>query len=70
MTSQLPATFIHGFHDEAAVRRMKYVPLGDTGLMVSQIGLGGTGFSPLFGYVSVIIRDGIWALLNFLFQTL
>lgn len=49
MTSQLPATFIPGFHDEAAVRRMKYVPLGDTGLMVSQIGLGGTGFSPLFG---------------------
>lgn len=49
MGSELPATFVPGFHDEAAVRRMKYVPLGSTGLMVSQIGLGGTGFSQLFG---------------------
>ncbi|XP_044728708.1 L-galactose dehydrogenase-like [Chrysoperla carnea] len=49
MNGDLPSTFVQGFHDEDAVRKMKYVPLGDTGLIVSQIGIGGTCFSSLFG---------------------
>lgn len=45
----LPETFVPGFHDEAAVRRMKYNKLGETGLSVSTISLGTGGFSSLYG---------------------
>ncbi|XP_044728835.1 L-galactose dehydrogenase-like [Chrysoperla carnea] len=49
MNGDLPPTFVQGFHDEEAVRKMKYTPLGDTGLIVSQIGIGGAGFTNLYG---------------------
>lgn len=52
MDGVLPPTFVQGFHDEEAVRKMKYTPLGDTGLIVSQIGIGGAGFTTLYGYVN------------------
>ncbi|KAJ9573802.1 hypothetical protein L9F63_008839, partial [Diploptera punctata] len=42
----LPETFVRGFHDEAAVKKMKYNPLGKTGLQVSHLGFGG---APLGG---------------------
>lgn len=51
MDTNLPPTFVKGFHDEEAVRKMKYVPFGNTGMVVSKIGLGGACFSSLFGYV-------------------
>ncbi|XP_065834655.1 uncharacterized protein [Oscarella lobularis] len=38
--SRLPPTFVHGFHDLAAVQRMKYRPLGRTGMIVSIVSLG------------------------------
>ena len=44
--TDLPATFVKGFHDEAAVRKMEYRKLGRTGLMVSKLSLGGAVFSP------------------------
>ncbi|XP_049770305.1 uncharacterized protein LOC126108958 isoform X2 [Schistocerca cancellata] len=45
----LPPTFVPGFHDEAAVRAMRYNPLGETGLCVSRLGCGGGVFSSLYG---------------------
>lgn len=46
--TDLPATFVKGFHDEAAVREMKYHKLGRTGLMISALSLGGAAFSPFY----------------------
>ncbi|KAJ9573803.1 hypothetical protein L9F63_008840 [Diploptera punctata] len=37
----LPETFVPGFHDEAAVRKMRYNTLGKTGLQVSKLSFGG-----------------------------
>ncbi|XP_068156309.1 uncharacterized protein [Drosophila tropicalis] len=48
MSGQLPATFVKGFHNEELVRRMEYRPLGNTGLRVSKIALGGATLSALF----------------------
>lgn len=36
----LPATFVKGFHDESSVAKMKYRPLGRTGLQVSTLSFG------------------------------
>ena len=36
----LPSTFVPGFHDKDAVLKMKYRPLGSTGLKVSILSLG------------------------------
>nr|XP_029718759.1 L-galactose dehydrogenase [Aedes albopictus] len=46
---QLPATFVQDFHDEASVRKMKYVSFGNTGLMVSKISLGTGTLSKFYG---------------------
>lgn len=45
----LPPTFVKGFHDEDAVRKMTYLPLGRTGLLVSKLSLGGGTLHPLYG---------------------
>eukprot|EP00118_Oscarella_pearsei_P025616 m.308477 g.308477 ORF g.308477 m.308477 type:complete len:357 (+) comp44070_c0_seq1:66-1136(+) len=37
---KLPPTFVEGFHELSAVQRMKYRPVGRTGMMMSIIGLG------------------------------
>jgi hypothetical protein len=37
----LPDTFVATFHDEDAVRKMRYNVLGNTGLRVSHIAFGG-----------------------------
>ncbi|GAB0094831.1 L-galactose dehydrogenase [Sergentomyia squamirostris] len=50
--SSLPATFVQGFHDEASVRKMEYVPLGHTGLQVSNISLGTGTLSPFYGSIT------------------
>lgn len=47
--SDLPSTFVPGFHDEGAVRKMKYNLLGSTGLRVSRISIGAGGFCPQYG---------------------
>lgn len=41
MREMLPPTYVAGFHDEAAVRAMRYNDLGRTGLKVSHLGFGG-----------------------------
>lgn len=47
----LPETFVPGFHDEASVRKMEYLPFGKTGLKVSKISLGGgTLAGTFYGY--------------------
>ena len=38
--SDLPATYIEGFHNLDAVRRMIYRPLGRTGMTVSKLSFG------------------------------
>ena len=38
--SNLPATYVEGFHNEEAVKRMKYRPLGRTGMTVSKLSFG------------------------------
>lgn len=45
----LPETFVPGFHDEEAVRKMTYRKYGETGLSISAISLGTGGFSRLYG---------------------
>ncbi|XP_065164125.1 uncharacterized protein [Atheta coriaria] len=45
----LPPTFVKGFHDEEAVKKMKYKTFGQTGMTVSRLGMGGAVFSDLFG---------------------
>ncbi|XP_030755169.1 L-galactose dehydrogenase-like [Sitophilus oryzae] len=45
----LPETFVPCFHDEKEVRKMTYNPLGNTGLKVSKISLGTSGFSNFYG---------------------
>ncbi|XP_049843899.1 uncharacterized protein LOC126295443 [Schistocerca gregaria] len=44
----LPPTYVPGFHDEAAVKAMRYNDLGTTGLKVSHLALGG-GALGLYG---------------------
>ncbi|XP_037075557.1 L-galactose dehydrogenase-like [Pollicipes pollicipes] len=39
----LPPTYVEGFHDLDAVKRMKYTRLGNTDLMVSKLGYGASG---------------------------
>lgn len=46
----LPETFVPGFHNEEAVRKMKYTKFGETGMSVSAISLGTGGFSYLYGW--------------------
>uniref|UniRef100_A0A1B0CH08 NADP-dependent oxidoreductase domain-containing protein n=1 Tax=Lutzomyia longipalpis TaxID=7200 RepID=A0A1B0CH08_LUTLO len=50
--SQLPATFVQGFHDEVSVRKMEYQALGRTGLSVSKISLGTGTLSPFYGSIT------------------
>lgn len=40
-----PATFVPEFHDRDSVCRMEYEELGNTGMKVSKISLGGGQFS-------------------------
>lgn len=49
----LPPTFVRGFHDEEAVRKMKYNKFGATGLLVSQLSIGTAGFCFLYGDYSI-----------------
>lgn len=39
--ADLPPTFVKGFHNEESVRKMIYNPLGQTGLLVSKLSIGG-----------------------------
>lgn len=47
--ADLPPTFVKGFHDEEAVRKMPYLQLGRTGLLVSKLSIGGGTLSPFYG---------------------
>lgn len=48
--ADLPTTFVKGFHDEEAVRKMTYNQLGKTGLFVSKLSIGGAALAPFFGW--------------------
>ncbi|CAG9855904.1 unnamed protein product [Phyllotreta striolata] len=49
----LPETFVAGFHDENAVRKMTYTKLGSTSLNVSKISLGTGGFCYFYGEYNI-----------------
>jgi len=51
--TDLPETFVPGFHDEAKVRKMKYKKFGNTGLQVSVLSLGTGGFCAQYGDYSL-----------------
>lgn len=53
----LPSTFVKDFHDEESVRKMEYVELGCTGLVVSKVAVGGAVFSTLFGYETKLLQE-------------
>lgn len=40
MSENFPSTYVKGFHKDEWVRKMKYVPLGNTGMVVSKISIG------------------------------
>lgn len=46
--SNLPATYVEGFHDVEAVKRMKYQPLGRTGITVSKLSFGASSLGSVF----------------------
>jgi hypothetical protein len=46
----LPDTFVATFHDEEAVRKMRYNVLGSTGLRVSHMAFGGGALGGRFLY--------------------
>ncbi|KAJ8025298.1 L-galactose dehydrogenase [Holothuria leucospilota] len=52
-----PKTYVKGFHDDEAVRKMKYSNLGNTGMQVSVLGFGASPFSG--GYHPVSEEDAI-----------
>lgn len=43
-----PPTYVEGFHDEASVRKMKYRPLGETGMVVSILSFGASSLGSVF----------------------
>eukprot|EP00968_Pinguiococcus_pyrenoidosus_P026000 scaffold7052_cov254-Pinguiococcus_pyrenoidosus.AAC.5 len=47
-SQRLPPTFVRGFHDESAVRKMLYSPLGQTGMVVSLLGIGTSAFGGFY----------------------
>lgn len=48
MNPILPSTYVDGFHDVDAVKKMPYTPFGKTGMNFSAFGLGGAPFSGYF----------------------
>ena len=38
---ELPSTYVEGFHDLEAVKKMQYVKLPNTSMVVSRVGFGG-----------------------------
>ncbi|KAK2570302.1 L-galactose dehydrogenase [Acropora cervicornis] len=46
--NNLPATFVEGFHDREAVKKMKYKALGETGLTVSNLSFGASSLGSVF----------------------
>lgn len=45
---ELPPTYVPGFHNPDLVKKMKYSPLGETGMVVSQLSLGASSFGAVF----------------------
>ncbi|KAK7872651.1 hypothetical protein R5R35_002647 [Gryllus longicercus] len=68
----LPPTFVPGFHNEEAVRKMRYNELGNTGMLVSHLGFGGGVVNPhLFGdydraEVIATVREAVKNGLNYI----
>lgn len=42
--TELPATYVEGFHDLESVKKMRYKRLGRTELYLSELSLGGGAF--------------------------
>jgi len=66
--AEVVKTFVAGYHDEAAVRRMKYNRLGNTDAHISELSLGGGPLGSIYGNfdreeglgtVDLALRSGI-----------
>ena len=49
--SKSPIKICPGFHDPARVAKMQYRPLGNTGMVTSILGIGGSGFGNVYGSI-------------------
>ncbi|TRY68450.1 hypothetical protein TCAL_04686 [Tigriopus californicus] len=55
----LPPTYVEGFHNLDQVLLTEYQGIGNTNLMVSNFGLGGSGLASMYGEVSQETANGI-----------
>lgn len=67
----LPPTYVEGFHDLEAVKKMEYRSLGKTGMIVSKLSLGGGPFGCHYGTFDEneaieTIRQGIKEGINYI----
>ncbi|XP_059146691.1 uncharacterized protein LOC131934638 isoform X2 [Physella acuta] len=70
MSSQLPETYVEGFHDLDRVKVMPYRPLGNTGLHVSLLSLGGSAVGSVFGETDLeesvhVVRTAVKSGINY-----
>jgi len=70
-TSGMPKTYIDWFHNEEAVKKMHYRPLGKTGLYVSYLGLGCAQLGAIFRGITVedhikIVHEAVKQGINYL----
>lgn len=49
--SKSPIKICPGFHDPARVAKMRYRPLGNTGMVTSILSIGGSGFGNVYGSI-------------------
>jgi len=49
---KFPATYVEGFHNAEAVKKMEYRKFGETDMKVSRLAIGGATLSSLFGEIN------------------
>lgn len=68
---ELPETYLPDFHDEEAVKKMKYVQFGETGIKVSKLGFGGSTLGNCFWKMNQedankIVREAVIKGINYI----
>ena len=49
---ELPETYVRGFHKPSDLRKMKYSPLGKTGMNVSQLSFGAASLGSIYADIT------------------
>lgn len=60
MMNDLPNTFVETFHSVEAVRKMKYQPLGKTGMIVSKLSFGKVQFVNHYFTLCMMLKKEIY----------